>query len=296
MFKLQGKKARLDSVAFSLDGRRLAAINDAGLIHVWDLASRSVAFTVLPERGTYGDNVAFYLAPADELMALRGTSLDLFHDAGWVVDHLSRPGPWLGWNSHAAAARAPHLVTGDRQSGRLDRYTLPGFNRDWQVVLLALEEMTALACSPDGSTVAVGLASGKVAVLDGVTGSLGAELGRGGRLPKVRSLALSPDGRAVAWCAATHLRLWHLRPEEEVAHHRLGKTRFLAAAFHPSGEFFATASGDGTIDTWDARTGEHREAFDWGVGTLYGVAFDESGDRAACCGRGGQVVVWDVDR
>jgi WD40 repeat protein len=67
-------------------------------------------------------------------------------------------------------------------------------------------------------------------------------------------------------------------------------------AFHPSGAFFATANGDGKVDSWDSHTGERRESFDWGFGKLNDVTFDATGDRAACCSEAGEVVVWDVDR
>jgi WD40 repeat protein len=133
-----------------------------------------------------------------------------------------------------------------------------------------------------------------VGVRDASSGALVHKLGE----PKgatVKALALSAHG-AVAWTAGSHLHLWKVDPPQEVAHHSLGRTHFLAVAFHPSGDFFATANGDGKIDYWDARTGAHGEAFDWGVGKLHDVIFDAAGDRAACCSTTGEIVVWDVDR
>src|SRR4029079_17652529 len=112
----------------------------------------------------------------------------------------------------------------------------------------------------------------------------------------VKSVALSPDGRFVAWSASAHLYLWRLDPLEAVAHHSVGGTHFLAVAYHPSGDFFATVNGDGKVDYWDGRTGERRESFDWQVGKLHDVVFDATGDRAACCSKTGEIVVWDVDR
>ena len=86
-----------------------------------------------------------------------------------------------------------------------------------------------------------------------------------------------------------------LGDSQAMAQHRLGRTHFLSVAFHPSGDFFATANGDGKVDYWDGHTGEHRQAFDWQVGMLNDVVFDPTGDRAACCSQSGAVVVWDVD-
>ena len=65
--------------------------------------------------------------------------------------------------------------------------------------------------------------------------------------------------------------------------------------FHPSGNFLASANGDGKIDYWSL-SGEPLQSFDWGVGKVNDVTFDPTGDRAACCAQSGDVVVWDVDR
>jgi WD40 repeat protein len=58
----------------------------------------------------------------------------------------------------------------------------------------------------------------------------------------------------------------------------------------------ADGQGDGTVDTWDTRTGERRDSYDWKVGKLNGIAFDTTGDRAAACSATGKIVIWDVDR
>src|SRR5262249_49866270 len=118
----------------------------------------------------------------------------------------------------------------------------------------------------------------------------------GGAASGLTVIAVSPDGRRLACAAGGQLPLLALHPHRvAVARHQPGRTHFLPVAFHPSGGFFATANGDGKIDYWDARTGEHRQAFDWKVGKLYDVVFDPTGDRAACCSKTGQIVVWDVD-
>ncbi|MGL4555604.1 MAG: WD40 repeat domain-containing protein [Gemmataceae bacterium] len=170
-------------------------------------------------------------------------------------------------------------------------YRLSDFEPLWRANGVNLT--TALACTPDGRTVAAGTGFGPVRVFrDGR--ELPCDLHAG---VEVKAVAVSPAGDAVAACALTHLWLWRLMPEaEEVAHVRLGKTHFRGAAWHPSGAFFATVNGDGAVDYWDARTGARRESFDWKTGKLHAVTFDDAGDRAACCALNGKVVVWDVDR
>jgi WD40 repeat protein len=96
-----------------------------------------------------------------------------------------------------------------------------------------------------------------------------------------------PSAPATTGGCGRRPRRWHVQ---------IGRTHFLGAAWHPSGDFFATANGDGTVDFWDTRTGARRESFDWEAGKLHDVTFDANGDRAACCSLTGKVVVWDVDR
>jgi WD40 repeat protein len=151
----------------------------------------------------------------------------------------------------------------------------------------------SLGFSSDGRTLVSGCEGGLVQLRDAGTGNVRQELSSGGSA--VKAVALSPDGRTVAWAAGRHLWFWQIDPPLELAHHHLGPSQFLSVNFHSSGRFFATANGDGKIDFWDAQTGRHRKAFDWKIGKLHDVVFDATGDRAACCSKTGQIVVWDVD-
>ena len=153
----------------------------------------------------------------------------------------------------------------------------------------------SLGWSLDGRCLAMGRFDGIVTLHDGATGKEQGRLGEKG-WPQAASVALSPDGGALAWCATANLRIHGLARSRLRTHHQFGKTHFLAVAWHPSGAFLATANGDGKVDYWDAATGERRESFDWGAGKLNAIAFDATGDRAACCGKSGEIVVWDVDR
>jgi WD40 repeat protein len=295
MLTLQGRRVRLDCLAFSPDGRRLAVTGDRGVVQVWDLLARRVERTFSAGAYTYASNVVLF-PECDELVVLNCYSLRIFDlKTGKLAVRQSSSGPWSGHFS--AAALTPdsrHVCLMQSHGSQLTCFALPGFEATWSQRVESMQGVSSLACSPDGKTLAGGSFAGHVVVLDARTREVLCQLG-GPRAPGVRTVALSPDGRSVAWCAATHLNLWRLDPPREVAHHALGKTHFFAVAFHPSGGFLASVNGDGKVDYWDAHSGEHRQAFDWKVGKLHDVAFDASGDRAACCSQGGEIVVWDVD-
>src|SRR5262249_39746315 len=148
--------------------------------------------------------------------------------------------------------------------------------------------------TPKGDRVLCGSLTGHILRYEVATGNA-VEFYRPDNSCTVKAIAVSPDGGSAAWAADTHLYFARLWPFELIAHHKLGKTHFLSVAFHPSGRFFASVNGDGKVDFWDAITGQHKQAFDWGIGKLHDVAFDADGHRAACCGKSGEIIVWDVD-
>jgi WD40 repeat protein len=56
-----------------------------------------------------------------------------------------------------------------------------------------------------------------------------------------------------------------------------------------------TGCHDGQVRVHDLRGGHERAAFDWGIGRVEAVAFSPDGMTASAGGHDGRVVVWDVD-
>jgi WD40 repeat protein len=291
------KRVSLNCLAFSPDGRSLAAGGYHGAVRLWDLDTKQLSGS--RSTGNWNHSAALFMPDGRGLLVLVGGKLCLFAPDGESLGH--RPNDHKRRHFTAATVSTTGRVCLgfhptyqlSRQAGLIE-YALADFAESWKVRAQALGAVTALSYSRDGRLLACGRSTGEVTVRDALTGAVRHE--PDGAPSEVKAIALAPDGRRVAWCAATQLHLWRLDPPEQVLRYSLGRTFFLSVAFHPSGEFFATANGDGKVDYWDARTGEHRQAFDWNVGKLNDVAFDANGDRAACCGEAGKVVVWDVDR
>jgi len=293
--QLYDTKVTLKCLAFSPDGSLLAAGGYRGVVQLWDPATGQLRGRLV---GLYDSVQMLAFTSDDSLFATSAT----FH--AWELGGQGGRIPAQRWLDTVRSVRASALSP-DRGTVFASCYTLRGGSRFdalrfpdggqlWGASSDSASLPVAFDFGPGGRILYAGYHLGSVWAYDAATGAERGEVARGASGLKV--IAVSPDGRRLACASGGHLRLLALDQPGEVARHKLGRTHFLAVAFHPSGDFFATANGDGKVDYWDARTGEHRQAFDWGVGKLNDVVFDPNGDRAACCSKTGQIVVCDVDR
>jgi WD40 repeat protein len=72
-------------------------------------------------------------------------------------------------------------------------------------------------------------------------------------------------------------------------------TTFYGVDFAPGGRLIATASKDGTVRYWDAKSLKQRAAYDWEIGPGQAVAFSPDGMTVAAVGEKSKVVICDVD-
>ncbi len=289
MFTLLHRRTPLRSPAFSPDGMKLAAAQARGGVVVWDLASREAECRLVTGRYALG-----VLYPAvDQLFVHTWAALWHFDGPVTVPQVVPRPD---GYEYHAVRGAA--MAAGGSRlylalSSSVHALPLPQPAAPaWSWGPEHRSDVWSLALAADGKTLAVGMDLGRVALLDAATGAE-LETWKVSR-SRAAAVALSPGGKAVAWCAGSRLRLAR-RDCPDFIERSLGKTHFLGVAWHPSGAFFATVNGDGKADFWDAGTAERRESFDWGLGKLNGIAFDATGGRAAACSERGEIVVWDID-
>jgi WD40 repeat protein len=215
----------------------------------------------------------------------------------------------------AAAQPAAFSFAGDRlavpdgERGAVKVLSLGKEEVKWTQELLPLTvgarttpiaEVSSLAFSPDGRTLAVGggvLYHGHVALLDAAAGKLlwlRRDIGRHQRV----ALAFSPDGKAL--CAASLLGpavLLDARTGEP--RRTLAAKGVEAVAFSPDGKTVAGGCRDATdsdkvlseVRLWDAGTGELLRAFPRGRGA---VTFSPDGKLLATAGEDNAVSLWDA--
>lgn len=168
------------------------------------------------------------------------------------------------------------------------------------IELRARGSPTVLACSPDGTQLAVGTELWvQVYDLEAEKWTRMFHLDSANPDRVSRQLAFSPDGTRLANRAgkAGIVTVWDCTSSgtgKPLANLKM-PGRQTGVAYSPDGRTLATSSVDGTVTFWDTAAFTVRTRFDWKIGTLHCVAFAPDGLICAAGGDMGRVVVWDVD-
>jgi WD40 repeat protein len=150
--------------------------------------------------------------------------------------------------------------------------------------------LSAVALSPDGTTVACATGKGRIVLWD-----VAAETKRRcplGAQGACTSLAYAPDNQTLAGALGEKVLL--LDTQSGTVRKLTGhESRVTAVAFSPDGTRLLSAATD-EVRLWDVASATQRARYEWPFGgTVYCVAFAPDGKGAAAGGRGG-VVLWEI--
>jgi WD40 repeat protein len=280
------------AMAYSPDGRTLAAGYSSGAIQLWDLASHAAisvtSFGAAPLALAFADG-GKQLEAADA--ATVGT-WNLADHAGIGTRPLASPA------QGSAVVFSPDgstLATGGSDGGVRLWSTATG--REIGAPMSSdANPVDAVAFSPSGTLLAAASSDGNVQVWDTASQQVaGAALIPNG--PEVDALVFSPDGKLLATGGQDGTaRLWNVGPGSQAGAVMVTGDAVSALTFGASGSTLATAEGDGATELWDvatqAQTGSALATA--GSAGVSALAFSPGTDALATGNANGSIQLWDA--
>ncbi|QEH38461.1 Serine/threonine-protein kinase PrkC [Aquisphaera giovannonii] len=299
LFARRGAPGAVQAVAFSPDGRRLAAASGTsdgavrGVITCHDAATGRELWSA-EERDANVLGLAF--SPDGKAVAAACGGFNNYDAVGYVRLYdaaAGRPRATIGGGPGGvlAVAYSPdgaQLATASR--GVVDVWDAAGGAPAFQL-RGHREFVYGVAFSPDGRRLASAGWDRTVRLWDRKTGELERTL-RGHR-GFVRGVSFSPDGRRLASCGEDRsVRIWDVEEGRALASFHGHQGFVHCVAFSPDGIRAASGSMDATVRIWPAATTEPQVTFRNGSGWVGSVAIHPGGGRVATA-HNGDVRVWD---
>ncbi|MDR1231167.1 MAG: zinc-ribbon domain-containing protein [Spirochaetaceae bacterium] len=281
---LRGHAARVYSVAYSPDGRRIVSGSGDHTIRIWDAESGlhtlmghhqrvySVAYSSDGRRIVSGGAFGLKVWDAENGREPRSLTehFGLAKSAAYSPDG----------RRIASGADDNTIRIQDAESGQELRILIGHADCAWSVVY-----------SPDGRRIASGSLDETIKIWDAESGrELHTLRGHAG---KVYSVAYSPDGRRiVSGSNDGTIKIWDAESGRELYTLKGHSGSVWSMAYSPDGRRIVSGSNDETIKIWDAESGRELHTLKGHSGSINPVAYSPDGRRIASGSDDCTIKIW----
>ncbi len=295
-------KEAVDSLSISKDGSLVAF--RSGPVAVKVLDGRDYSIKNSWDANSVGDVIerptSRFLVSVKRVLAVAfspdGTTVSASTDQGEIKFWDSRTGEVKGQlekgdeDPAQAAASSDGRAFAQMGEGNKLVYWSMGSSGKQTFTLPSTSEITAIALSADGRSIAVG-SGATVSLLDANGSVLKTIPSNHG---PVNKLAFSPTGRNLAGVTAEGaIDIWNVA-DGHVESSLGGNEEITAIQFSPDGHTLATAGASRAVTLWNILTRQAEKKLDKHDATINALAFSSDGELLASGSDDRTVVIWDV--
>lgn len=289
-YSLRGHPPYIAGITFTRDKKQLITVGQDSTIRVWGFSRPTDYRTICRLRANGG--LSFSRDGRRIAIALAGSGSHLGEENQVRIYDVDSSRELRQLNGLGSIAWGPNdrwLAT-HRNDGSISLWD-PDSGKELRRLTAKGHRSLRFAMSPDQSLLAGGTVTGHVIVWNVNDG--GDPIVADGHVGIVNSLAFSPDGQTLVTCdrdgnvcfrdrQGTVLRRWEL------------KSSIQRVLVSPDNRYLLTAGGSTVATLWDIATGAELQKYHGHTSWVWGVAFNQAGDRLFTGGADETVRVWDV--